>query len=1091
MSDNLIIIADRVKETSLTVGSGNLVLEGAVGGFSAFGDVYASGDALFYAVTDGTNYEVGSGIFHYDQPTSNSQVERFPTRSSATNNLKVGFPNGTKEVYVTYPATHSVYIGSGVADLNFPQASGLAFWSSSNILNYDNDIIWDSHNGRLGILSPNPSYGIEVGGNGFESSVQASGFYVGSSGVVFPAQNNGDANYIGGKQLTHFEKNETNSVTKSDLVIELSGVVDQVVLLKQQNKGTFFAGPPSGCGTSCSPDYPEFRILTLEDIPDLSSLYSSFSDLQAASGAVNTDSIARSGNLQSQIDDNLTSVNTSISTVSGALTADVNSVKNTFDVVKTSNGEYEFSNVGTSTDLNPNIFLQKGLTYYFNIDSENTPFYVKTAPVVNTTDAFNDGVTGNGTTSGVLTFVVPQDAPDILYYTASNISTASGIIYTADIHLTSENDYSDLSSASSEAGDKIVVWDSSASEYKNISLESLLLAPSGNSYIKRETIASSNAAGDLGEITFDDTYAYFKTSTEWKRIKMLPFQTTTTTTTTSTTTTTTYPPSCTTLAPDCGNQTWRTVTGVDVNGCPEYSSCATTTTTTAAPTTTTTTTTTTLSPSDYSNFIYTWGYNGNNQLGYRTSELFSLSPTKLDIGNVSELSAGDFHVLAIDTLGDLYAWGWNINGQIGDGTKVDAPVPVEVGSGKNWVSVAAGDHHSAAIDSNGALYTWGANNLGQLGNGNRATVLTPTRIAPNITWSKVFCGTAHTLAISSIGELYAWGSNEYGQVGNGTFIDVLTPTKIGVENNWTMVSAYMHTLALNSEGQCFAWGRNDAGQLGLHRVDSSDNPVFEDQNSPQQISKKDASGNIIPNAGTVDNWKAVAAGYQHSLAINNAGELYVCGNNEFRQIGKTGITETTVPGVGDNPPTTTITQVPVHTFTRLGLERNWNKVAAGNFHSIVISAAGDMYAMGRNNYGQLGDGTTDNKDVLTLISTDFDWDFPQAGYDFTTAIGNSKMSNTTTTAPPSSFTNSLTAAANGQATDSTNGVLFLANENDKVDYNLPSTSSGLPLNADIYIGNNYTFTFTANAAFAGQVIRYTPVSGSPVIVTLADGRIDA
>lgn len=1091
MSDNLIIIADRVKETSLTVGSGNLVLEGAVGGFSAFGDVYASGDALFYAVTDGTNYEVGSGIFHYDQPTSDSQVERFPTRSSATNNLKVGFPNGTKEVYVTYPATHSVYIGSGVADLNFPQASGLAFWSSSNILNYDNDIIWDSHNGRLGILSPNPSYGIEVGGNGFESSVQASGFYVGSSGVVFPAQNNGDANYIGGKQLTHFEKNETNSVTKSDLVIELSGVVDQVVLLKQQNKGTFFAGPPSGCGTSCSPDYPEFRILTLEDIPDLSSLYSSFSDLQAASGAVNTDSIARSGNLQSQIDDNLTSVNTSISTVSGALTADVNSVKNTFDVVKTSNGEYEFSNVGTSTDLNPNIFLQKGLTYYFNIDSENTPFYVKTAPVVNTTDAFNDGVTGNGTTSGVLTFVVPQDAPDILYYTASNISTASGIIYTADIHLTSENDYSDLSSASSEAGDKIVVWDSSASEYKNISLESLLLAPSGNSYIKRETIASSNAAGDLGEITFDDSYAYFKTSTEWKRIKMLPFQTTTTTTTTSTTTTTTYPPSCTTLAPDCGNQTWRTVTGVDVNGCPEYSSCATTTTTTAAPTTTTTTTTTTLSPSDYSNFIYTWGYNGNNQLGYRTSELFSLSPTKLDIGNVSELSAGDFHVLAIDTLGDLYAWGWNINGQIGDGTKVDAPVPVEVGSGKNWVSVAAGDHHSAAIDSNGALYTWGANNLGQLGNGNRATVLTPTRIAPNITWSKVFCGTAHTLAISSIGELYAWGSNEYGQVGNGTFTDVLTPTKIGVENNWTTVSAYMHTLALNSEGQCFAWGRNDAGQLGLHRVDSSDNPVFEDQNSPQQISKKDASGNIIPNAGTVDNWKAVAAGYQHSLAINNAGELYVCGNNEFRQIGKTGITETTVPGVGDNPPTTTITQVPVHTFTRLGLERNWNKVAAGNFHSIVISAAGDMYAMGRNNYGQLGDGTTDNKDVLTLISTDFDWDFPQAGYDFTTAIGNSKMSNTTTTAPPSSFTNSLTAAANGQATDSTNGVLFLANENDKVDYNLPSTSSGLPLSADIYIGNNYTFTFTANAAFVGQVIRYTPVSGSPVIVTLADGRIDA
>ena len=84
---------------------------------------------------------------------------------------------------------------------------------------------------------------------------------------------------------------------------------------------------------------------------------------------------------------------------------------------------------------------------------------------------------------------------------------------------------------------KIAIWDSSASEYKNISLESLLLAPSGNSYIKRETIASSSAAGDCGEITFDDTYEYFKTRTEWKRIKMLPFQTTTTYHTTITTTT--------------------------------------------------------------------------------------------------------------------------------------------------------------------------------------------------------------------------------------------------------------------------------------------------------------------------------------------------------------------------------------------------------------------------------------------------------------------------------------------------------------------------------------------------------------------------
>ena len=149
MSDNLIIIADRVKETSITVGTGDLALGGAVSGFSAFSDVYSDGDILFYAVTDGVDYEVGSGIFH-DNAGAYS-LERLPFRSSDANSLVI-FPNGTKEVYVTYPATHSVYIGSGVADLNFPQSSGLAFWSSSNILNYDSDVIWDTANKKLGIL---------------------------------------------------------------------------------------------------------------------------------------------------------------------------------------------------------------------------------------------------------------------------------------------------------------------------------------------------------------------------------------------------------------------------------------------------------------------------------------------------------------------------------------------------------------------------------------------------------------------------------------------------------------------------------------------------------------------------------------------------------------------------------------------------------------------------------------------------------------------------------------------------------------------------------------------------------------------------
>ena len=56
----------------------------------------------------------------------------------------------------------------------------------------------------------------------------------------------------------------------------LSGLVDQRVTLLRQDKGTIFAGPASGCSDDagpCSPDYPTFRYLALDDIPDLGSLY--------------------------------------------------------------------------------------------------------------------------------------------------------------------------------------------------------------------------------------------------------------------------------------------------------------------------------------------------------------------------------------------------------------------------------------------------------------------------------------------------------------------------------------------------------------------------------------------------------------------------------------------------------------------------------------------------------------------------------------------------------------------------------------------------------------------------------------------------
>ena len=78
-------LADRIKELSRTENTGPIVLDGAAPGFSAFSDFFASGDVVFYAVTDGVDYEIGSGV--YEPNGFDRVITRFPFRSS---NMNVG-----------------------------------------------------------------------------------------------------------------------------------------------------------------------------------------------------------------------------------------------------------------------------------------------------------------------------------------------------------------------------------------------------------------------------------------------------------------------------------------------------------------------------------------------------------------------------------------------------------------------------------------------------------------------------------------------------------------------------------------------------------------------------------------------------------------------------------------------------------------------------------------------------------------------------------------------------------------------------------------------------------------------------------------
>lgn len=330
MTQNAVNLYDRVKELSYTTGTNDFELSGASAGFSTFSRFYSHNDIIFYAITDGTFYEVGSGIFKREDYSGVDNIHvdtivRNPFRSSNLDNSKVNFPAGTKEVYITYPATHSVIMGSGLSGgLNTPQRHGIAVWDSENILNYFSNFVF-TENGGLGINNSNPLYGIDLGGDAqdYSSRVRASGYYVGPTGVYFQANTTGansndvglntDAYpYAGGRQFVHFKPNLTDAgitpTTNSHLVFDVSGVVNEYLLLKKQPAGQVFAGPLTSCGSPpCDADYPSFRPLGSGDLPlsELDTLYTTNIQLAITSGdlASYTDSeiLSASGALNSSI----------------------------------------------------------------------------------------------------------------------------------------------------------------------------------------------------------------------------------------------------------------------------------------------------------------------------------------------------------------------------------------------------------------------------------------------------------------------------------------------------------------------------------------------------------------------------------------------------------------------------------------------------------------------------------------------------------------------------------------------------------------------------------------------------------------------
>ena len=325
--------------------------------------------------------------------------------------------------------------------------------------------------------------------------------------------------------------------------------------------------------------------------------------------------------------------------------------------------------------------------------------------------------------------------------------------------------------------------------------------------------------------------------------------------------------------------------------------------------------------------LWACGANDFGQLGDGTT-IDRASPVKI-MEDVSFVSAGGLegfgnnkrrgYTFIIKNDGSLWACGYNNLGQLGDGTTTNRSYPVKIM--EDVASVATGEDHTLIRKTDGSLWACGSNTFGCLGDGTVEKKLIPIKVADDV--ACMSAGYLHSMIVKNDGTLWTCGWNCRGQLGDGTTNDYSTPKQI-MSGVATVSAGNFYSLIVKTDGSLWACGEND-GQLG-------DGTTY-DRHTPVKI----MDDVISASAGK---------GYNpHSLMVKNDGSLWGCADNWSYVLGRLSVLKTTPIKIMDNVVSAT---------------------AAGNY-SLVIKDDESLWACGDNNFGQLGDGTSTDRERLTKI----------------------------------------------------------------------------------------------------------------------------
>jgi len=379
------------------------------------------------------------------------------------------------------------------------------------------------------------------------------------------------------------------------------------------------------------------------------------------------------------------------------------------------------------------------------------------------------------------------------------------------------------------------------------------------------------------------------------------------------------------------------------------------------------------------------GGSGSSQVSVPQSASTVYMPQLMDAQNGSQ---GWMKGTAFIYRNQLYSLGqgnnlyapYGLNGNNIERAYTPSFVPIAGTAPSGWSQVVGNRDSACALSNVGTVYCWGDNTYGNLGLGDTTARYMATQITSfpaGTVITKLYTNSASYhenwgvyqsfWAIDSTGKVWAWGYNGQGQLGDGTTNQRNSPvqagsgvlsgkfiTKLSIGGNADTTVA-----AIDSNGQLYTWGFNGVGSLGVGDTTNRSNPT------PGTGTMATGVVDVISRGGH-DDPDGSSASYtgshrQSTLVLKSDGTVWGAGSNARGEL-----------GVGNTTQQNYFVQSNLSNISKIYLasDNNYSSSGGGNY-AFAVDNNGNAWATGYNIYGQLGDGTSNQRTTFYQLTGGF------------------------------------------------------------------------------------------------------------------------